>query len=205
GLCELVHLPTKDKERPEGQHKTEMSDGAIYVDLSYKKDLQEISIKNRNGEPPKLPSAVEHIPAETGISATGVCKLLGIAREVGCKLEHVIAVAKPYIAKIGTESPGRSYRYLLKMLLSPKKANYAARAAQIERQGEPDSVQLLLAIALQCRFKRYVHTSRPGLQVRFFDGAAEVSCDGQVATLAGRQMTVLYADVANGTLKEVME
>ncbi|MBC7683656.1 MAG: hypothetical protein H7176_00315 [Bdellovibrionales bacterium] len=204
-LCALVHLPTGGRGAGALAQKPEMSDGAIYVDLSLKEDLRKISIENRNGEPPKLSAAVRHIPAETGISPTGVCKLIGVARQVDYQLEHVVAAAKPYLAKIGTDSPGRCFRYLLAMLLNPKKVDYAAKAAQEARHGEHDPAQLLLAITLQCRFKRYVHTSRPGLRVRFFDGVAEVSCDGQVETLAGRQLAVLYGDVANGNLKEVIE
>lgn len=204
-LCALIHLPTKEKGASEIDRETNLSDGAIYVDLSLKEDLQKISIENRNGEPPKLPAAIEHIPAETGISPTGVCKLLGIARQVNYQLEDVVAAAKPYLAKIGTDSPGRCFRYLLTMLLNPKRVDYAEKAAQMARGNEPYPAQLLLAIALQVRFKRYVHASRPGLRIRFFDGVAEVSCDGQIETLAGRQLAILYADVANGNLKEVIE
>ncbi|MBB5610577.1 MULTISPECIES: hypothetical protein [unclassified Janthinobacterium] len=204
-LCALVHLPTKEKTASELEQETELSDGAIYVDLSLKKDLRKISIENRNGEPPKLPAAVEHVPGETGISPTGICKLLGIARKAGYQLEHVILVAKPYLAKIGTASPGRAFRYLQAMLTNPKKVDYAGRAAQLERGDEPDPAKAMLAIAKQCRHKKFVHATKPGLLVRFFDGVAEVSCAGQVETLAGRQLEVLYADVAKGKLTEVIE
>ena len=204
-LCALVQLPTKEKTAAEIAQETEMSDGAIYVDLSLKKDLRKISIENRNGEPPKLPPAVEHVPGETGISATGVCKLLAIAREVGYQLEHVVLVAKPYLAKIGAASPGRAFRYLQAMLTNPKKVDYAGRAAQVDRGNEPDEGKVLAAIARRCRFKRFMHATKAGLQVRFFDGVAEVSCDGQFETLAGRQLEPLYADIAKGKLREVEE
>jgi hypothetical protein len=205
-LCELVHLPTKEKPAEALAQETELSDGAIYADLSLKKDLREISIENRNGEPPKLPAAVEHVPAETGISPTGVCKLLGIARQVGHQLEDVILFAKPYLAKIGTDSPGRAYRYLQAMLTNPKKTDYAGKLAQLERLAEGATrAKSAKEMAARCRYKRFVHKTRAGLRVRFFDGVAEVSCDGQVATLAGEQLAVLYADVASGKLLEVMD
>lgn len=204
-LCALVQLPTKEKTAAEIAQETEMSDGAIYVDLSLKKDLRKISIENRNGEPPKLPPAVEHVPGETGISPTGICKLLAIARAAGYQLEHVVLVAKPYLAKIGTASPGRAFRYLQAMLTNPKKVDYAGRAAQLARGEEPDPAKAMAAIARRCRFKRFTHATRPGLQVRFFDGIAEVSCDGQLETLAGRQLEVLYADITKGKLREVDE
>jgi hypothetical protein len=205
-LCELVHLPTKETPAEALAQETEMSDGAIYVDLSLKKDLREISIENRNGEPPTLPAAVADVPAQTGISPTGVCKLLGIARKAGHKLEHVVAFATPYLAKIGTDSPGRCYRYLLAMLTNPKPVDFAGKLAQMQRAAEGITrAKSVKEMAARCRYKRFVHKTRPGLRVRFFDGAAEVSCDGQSATLAGQQLEVLYADVAKGLLCEVIE
>lgn len=205
-LCELVHLPTKEKPACELARETELSDGAIYVDLSLKEDLRETSIKNRNGDPPKLPAAVEHVPAETGISPTGVCKLLGIARQVGYQLEHVVLFAKPYLARIGTASPGRAYRYLLAMLTNPRQVDYAAKLAQLERMTEGATrAKSAKQLEVHCRYKRFMHKTRAGLRVRFFDGVAEVSRDGELATLAGAQLAPLYADVANGQLVEVMD
>lgn len=202
-LCELVNLPTKAKPAPEPAPQTEMSDGAIYVDLSYKKDLGEISIKNRKGQPPTLPPAVQQIPEETGMLATGVCKLLGIARQAGYQLEHVYEAAKPYLVKIGA-SPARTFRYLQAMLLNPKKVDYAGKAAQELRQSAPDSPTSLAAIARLVRFKKYVHR-HSGMQVRFFDGTAEVRRDDSFDVYAGDQMQGLYRGVANGNLLEVLE
>lgn len=203
-LCDLVHLPTKGKPAAAFRHETEMSSGAIRADLSLQKDQQEISIKNRNGKAPALPYAVKAMPAETGINPTGICKLLGIARQVGYQLEHVYAVAKPYLAKIGAGSPGRAYRYLLAMLTNPRKADYAGKAAQVLRAALPDQANTMAAIAKQCRFKRYVHVSN-GMQVRFFDGTAEVRRDADSVLYAGEQMQGLYRGVASGNLREVIE
>lgn len=203
GLCELIDLPTKSKPAPALAQETEMSDGAIYVDLSLKKDLQEISIKNREGQPPTLPPTVTKIPEETGISATGVCKLLGVARRADYKLEDVYLLAKPYLEKIGTNA-ARCYRYLHAMLVNPKKVDYAGKAAQERRNGDTDPAKALAAIAAHCRFKRYYHVSN-GIRVRFFDGTAEVSRNGNCELYAGTQMQGLYKGIANGNLVEVIE
>ena len=206
-LCELVLLPTKEKGAAaldaEAQ-RTEMSGGAIRDDLSLKKDLQEISIKNRDGNPPVLPPAVSHIPGETGILATGICKLLGIAREVGYQLEHVYEVAKPYLTKLVNASPARTYRYLLAMLTNPKKVDYASKAAQEIRNAKPDGHRSLAEIAKVVRYKHYYHVST-GMRVKFFDGQAEVRMGDQVDFYAGPQMQGLYRGIANGKLKEVIE
>ncbi|CUI05562.1 hypothetical protein BN2497_5901 [Janthinobacterium sp. CG23_2] len=203
GLCKLIDLPTTSKPVPTVAQETEMSDGAIYVDLSLKKDLQEISIKNREGQPPTLPPTVTKIPKETGISATGVCKLLGIARRADYKLEDVYLIAKPYLEKIGTNA-ARCYRYLHAMLVNPKKVDYAGKAAQERRNGDTDPAKALAAIAAHCRFKRYYHVSN-GIRVRFFDGTAEVSRHGNCELYAGTQMQGLYKGIANGNLVEVIE
>ncbi|NHZ65873.1 hypothetical protein [Massilia genomosp. 1] len=196
---------TAAQEKPSlaAPQETEMSDGAIYVDLSLKKDLQEISIENRKGNHPTLPPAVAMIPAETGISPTGICKLLGIAKQAGYQLEHVYAIAKPYLAKIGINS-ARAYRYILAMLHNAKKVDYAAKVAQAQRMSEPDSNAALKAIAMQCRYKRYQHIGK-NIAVRFFDGTAEVRIDGHVELYGGAKMVGLYKGVANGNLREVIE
>lgn len=205
-LCELIHLPTKEKGAAELAQETEMSDGAVYVDLSLKKDLREISIENRKGEPPTLPPVVALVPKETGINPTGVCKLMGIARKAGHQLEHVVTIAKPYLAKIGMDSPGRAYRYLLAMLLNPKPVDYADKVAQLERLATGSKrAKSAKEMAARCRFKRFTHATKAGLRVRFFDGIAEVTADGQSATLVGAQLDVLYADVASGKLVEVID
>ncbi|MCY0916449.1 hypothetical protein [Massilia antarctica] len=194
---------SQEKPSPVASQETEMSGGAIYVDLSLKKDLQEISIENRKGNPPTLPPAVAMIPAETGISPTGICKLLGIAKQAGHQLEHVYAIAKPYLAKIGINS-ARAYRYILAMLHNAKKVDYAAKAAQAQRMSEPDPNAALKAIAMQCRYKRYQHIGK-NIAVRFFDGTAEVRIDGHFELYGGAKMVGLYKGVANGNLREVIE
>lgn len=182
-----------------------MSDGAIYKDLSLKEDLREISIKNQGNKPVVLPESVRHLPDETGISGTGICKLLGIANKEGHKLADVVAFAKPYLAKTEA-SAGRVYRYLLAMLLNPKKIDYTSKLAQMARQDEGITrAKSMKEMAAQCRYKRYKHASVAGLTVRFYDGVAEVSRDGMSETLAGVQLEVLYRDVAAGKLQEIMD
>lgn len=202
-FCALLHLPTAANPAPALAQETEMSDGAVYADLSLKKDLQEISLKNRGENPIVLPQDVRDMPAETAIKDTGICKLLGIANSAGHKLADVYAVAKPHLDAAKAKA-GRAYRYLLAMLLNPKPADYAGRAAQMRRQAEAAAgAQANDAIAQRCRYKRYVAPN--GAVVRFFDGTAEVMRDNHCVMLGGQQMLVLYADVASGKLREMVE
>jgi hypothetical protein len=94
------------------------------------------------------------------------------------------------------------------VLTNPKKVDYAGKAAQILRDAQPDPAKdaaaKLADIAKQCRFKRYVHVSN-GMRVRFFDGTAELSRDGECELYGGEQMQGLYRGIANGNLREVVE
>lgn len=203
-LCELVQLPTKGKTVQPPPGRTALSDGPIYVDLNLKKDLREISIKAQEGQGPTLPELVRHLPEQTGILPTGICKLLGIANREGHQLADVVEVAKPYLAKIGA-SPARAYRYLLAMLLNPKKVDYTGKLAQEARiRAATAATATVRDIEARCRFKKFTHVSN-GMQVRFFDGSAEVRVNGEYAVYAGEQMAGLYRGVANGKLREVVE
>jgi len=208
-LCNLVELPTAAQPAPvKSGQETEMSDGPIY-DLTFKKDHQEIAHKARKEKPIQLPEPVKAMPEETGIQPSGICKLLGLARAAGYKLEHVYAVARPYLER-GKASAGRAYRYL-QTLIGKADVDYAGRAAQIVRQDTPPASatedECLAQIARACRYKRYVHV-RTGMRVRFFDGTAEVYQHGQLGDFdlySGPQLAGLYRGIANGNLKEVME
>lgn len=206
-FCALAHLPTAAKPAADLARETEMSCGGIHVDLSLKEDLREIAIKNRKDNPEAnpitLPEPLRAMPEETAIKDTGVCKLIGIANRLGHKLQDVYAVAKPHLAAKGAKK-GRAYRYLLAMLLNPKPADYAGRAAQMQRQDEACATAAAIrSTAERARYKRYLAPN--GALVRVFDGTAEVTRDGQSQVLAGRQMLALYADIESGKLKEIAQ
>jgi len=206
-FCELVLLPIKPEkatQEPElPTQETEMSDGAIYKDLSLKKEYQEISIKNRGENPIKLPPAVEKMPEETGIKPTGICKLLGIAARAGYQLEHVYLIAKPYLQRAGA-TRSRAFSYMHKMLANPKKIDYAGKAAQILRAENPQGAKLA-QVARSCRFKKYQHPVK-GLSIRIYDGTADVTdFAGNTTTYVGRQMEGIYKGIAAGHLVEVIE
>lgn len=147
---------------------------------------------------------MRHLPEQTGILPTGICKLLGIANHEGHQLADVVEVAKPYLAKIGT-STARSCRYLLVMLRNPKKVDYTGRLAQAARiRAACAATATVRDIEARCRFEKFVHVSN-GMQVRFVDGSAEVRVNGEYTVYAGEQMAGLYRGVANGKLREVVE
>lgn len=206
-FCALAHLPTAAKPAADLARETEMSDGAVYADLSLKKDLREISIKNRKDNPEAnpitLPEPLRAMPEETAIKDTGVCKLIGISNRLGHKLQDVYAVAKPHLVAKGA-TKGRAYRYLLAMLLNPKPADYAGRAAQMQRQAADGAAAAAIrSTAERARYKRY--RAPNGALVRIFDGTAEVTRDGQSAMLGGAQMLALYADIESGKLQEIVQ
>lgn len=198
-LCRLLELPSGNISA----QRTGMSDGPIY-DLNYKKELQEISIKNRGAKPITLPDELTDMPAETGIQPSGVCKLMGIASKAGHQLAHVYTVAKQYLVNKGLKG-ARAFCYLQTMLANPKPTDYAARAGQINRLTRPESVteDPLVLIARECRHKRYRHVSKPGVVVQFFDGVCVVHSGQQQETFAGPQLQGFYRGIANGNLCEI--
>jgi hypothetical protein len=205
-FCTLVLLPIESQDPPEPRtdegRQSELSDRSILeIDLSFKKEIREISIKHRGDKPIELPDAVKHLPEQTGIKATGVCKLLGIAKKAGHQLADVYTIAKPYLERAGAMR-SRAFSYLWAMLTNPKQVDYAARAAQLNRAaGNPE----LVTIARACRFKRYVHPTK-GLRFRIYDGMAEVTGrDGTMTTYTGPQMEGIYKGIAAGNLVEVAE
>lgn len=205
-FCELVLLPISSAAHTGNPvtpgEATEMSDGAIYKELSLKKEYREISIKNRGETPIKLPQAVDKIPEETGIRPTGVCKLLGMASRAGHKLEHVYLLAKPYLHNAGAKG-SRAFSYLWAMLTTSKQVDYSARVAQAQRTQDPVR-QKLSEVARTCRYKKYIHPTK-GLRFHVYDGMAEVTDSfGRTETYVGRQMEGIYRGIAAGHLVEVI-
>jgi hypothetical protein len=204
-LCSIVGLPTKSRLAADLPGETKMSDGPIYVDLSFKKDHQEILSQNRKSNPTAnpivLPKSLRPI-VEMGVKDTGVCKLRGLATAKGYDLADIFTVAKQHLANLKGDSD-RIYRYLAAMIDNPKVSNYAARAAQIDRNNG-ETVAEASAKARRDKYRHKRFTLGNGIIVRVFDGIAEVTRDGTfVSNIAGRDMERVYDDIETGKLKEI--
>ena len=196
-MCELLNLPVRGKF----SQRTELSDGAVYVDLSFKEDHAKISKEKRQDKPLDLPVKLDEISV-LGIKDTGVAKLRGLASDAGHQLEDIFIVARRSVAKAGATG-GRLYRYLQAMIM--KDSDYAARARQIERQDvKPAPAEQTKFLAQKYAYRRF--TAGPRTIVRIFDGLAEVTRDGKwIETLAGQQMAQVYADIESGRLNMIIE
>lgn len=201
-ICALIELPVKGEKAESCPRETEMSDGAVYVDLSLKKDLREISQKNRGKTPVTLPASLREIEA-FGVKDTGICKLRGLASEAGYKLEDIFTVAKKYLQK-SQATGARVYRYLLKLILTESK--YAERAEQIRRLEEDrQNTERLKAEGLAYRGKTF---AKNGAVVKVMaDGeSADVQFhDGSVTVIVKADMPRLYSEIAAGKLRELSD
>lgn len=207
-LCEIVTLPCKKVILPA---ETNLSDGAVYVDLSFKKDQQEIRWKNqeqrrlKNDDTKKiqLPEALRAIEA-FGVKDTGVAKLRGMAFARGYDLADVFSVAKKRLQELKA-SGGRVYQYLAAMIDNPKLSDYAGRALQIARTDvQRVTVTEFLSRREKYRYRRFY--AGAGMAVRIFDGTAEVTRDGKwVGVIAGRDMDRVYDDIELGRLRDVTD
>lgn len=179
-----------------------MSDGAVYVDLSLKKDLREISQKNKGKTPITLPASLREIEA-MGVKDTGICKLRGLAAQAGHKLEDIFLVAKKYLQQ--SEATGaRVYRYLLKLILTESK--YAERAEQIRRLEENrQKDEQLKAEGMAYRGKTF---AKNGAIVKVMaDGeSADIQFhDGRIDVIVKADMPRLYREISEGRLRELSE
>ena len=192
-VCQMLQLPIKGKKVQE----TKLSDGAIYVDLSFKRDHAEISKEKRQGKAIDLPAVLQEIAA-LGIKETGVAKLRGMAHNAGHRLEDIWKTGKARIVAIGAIG-GRLYRYLQAMIA--KVSDYAARAQQVERCAAKAATTVpKLANRAFYAHKRFV--GKAGTNVRIFDGMAEVVRDGEwIGNIAGLDMEQVYRDIEAGILK----
>ena len=203
-LCEIVALPCKKVISTE---ETILSDGAVYVDLSFKKDQQAIRkqnqeqrrLKNDDAKKIQLPEELRAIEA-LGVKDTGVAKLRGMAFASGYDLADVFCVAKERLQELKA-SGGRVYRYLAAMINNPKPSDYAARARQITRT----HIQRVAQSKFSSRREKYRYrrfSAGPGTVVRIFDGTADVTRDGTwVGVIAGRDMDRVYDDIEAGRLQ----
>lgn len=203
-LCDLVSLPYPGQEPQAAAEKTEMSDGAVYVDLSFKEDLREISLQKRKENPEANPITLpaELLPlVEMGVKDTGVCKLRRLAREAGYRLEDIFTVAKRFLVQ-GKVQGGRAYRYLAALI--SRRSDYAGRAQQCLRE-EHDQVRMMRAKSLEelCAGKTY--RGKNGLILRFLsNGNIEAERDGKyLGVLSPEDRRTAYAKVESGELQEV--
>ncbi len=196
-FCELVKLPTKDKKPSDVCPETKMSDGTIYIDLSFKEDQQKISFENRNSKPITLPEELRELEA-FGVRETGICKLRGLAYQLGYKLEHIWTVAKLRCTELQLTG-NRLYMYLERMIQTP--SDYEGRANQALRLLEEKSKQTSLKERqAKYRFKNFIG---PGVKVRVFDDAAEVIMEtGKIVLISGQALLDIYKDIEDGKLRE---
>lgn len=202
-LCSIVGLQVKGAV----SQKTNLSDGAVYVDLSFKEDHQEVLLQKRIENPEankvSLPPELQPI-IDLGIKDTGVAKLRGMAYAKGHNLADIFTVAKKRITELKA-SGGRVYCYLAAMIDNPKATDYAAKASQIERSG----VVAAIAGKSKDRARQYAHkrfAGSNGLIVRIFDGNADVSRDRTpICMVGGRDMDTIYDDIESGKLVEVAQ
>lgn len=196
-LCELVALPFAGKKEA---RETDLSDGLI-EDLSFKKDQQEISRKNRKGMPVDLPADLQEIVA-MGVKDTGVAKLRGLAHDAGHKLEDIFTVAKSRLKDLQATG-NRVYRYLERMIA--RRSDYAGRAGQIERCAVlSPAIPEKKEQSDRYRHKRYAGPQ--GVRVRIFDGIAEVClADGRFVSIAGKDLAQLYRRIDAGEFIQIVD
>lgn len=189
-------------KRENTESGTKMSIGT-YIDLSFKKDLRKIWEDKRQGNPIHLSVELQRIAASCEIAPSGICKLQGIARAVGHRLEDVWAVAKTYVVERLALKKGRAFSYLHHMLLAP--VDYAKKADMIRVVAEQDVERNdLVSDRSRYAFKRY--SGPHGMRVRIFDGSAEIMLgNGTIETRAGENMKYVYQAIKNGSLKEIAD
>lgn len=189
--------------KPENNESgTKMSIGT-YIDLSFKKDLRKIWEDKRQGNPIHLSVEMQRIAESCEIAPSGICKLQGMARAVGHRLEDVWAVAKTYVVERLALKKGRAFSYLHHMLLAP--VDYAKKADMIRVVAEQDVERNdLVSDRSRYAFKRY--TGPNGMRVRVFDGSAEIMLgNGTIETRAGENMKYVYQAIKDGALKEIAD
>lgn len=189
---------------PGPAQRTQMSDGAVYVDLTFQDDLKTIEQEKReaNPTPVQLPPELAAITTELAISDKAVAKLRGMAHAAGHQLQDIVAVARDHL--VAAKATGnRVFGYLATMIGTP--SDYAGRAAKITRHAAfvAEATQYRDQEA-KCRGKAFKRAD--GLVVRIFDGVAVVRPVGKPEyTTAGKShMEPIYADIAAGKLVEIV-
>ena len=200
------------------QSETEMSHGIGVNNCLYKK---EASFNNEAEKPNGLPADLRPLQRELGIDLFGIFSLMGLAKQVGQRLQDVWIVKRHLLLNSGITG-GRAVKYLRSLLNSGDDFAYVARKlanapgcsetrATLSEPRSPSERQhssseasggRLDAIAEACRYKTFRHVSRE-MVVRFFDGFAEVTRGAVRETYPACHMEGLYKGVAAGNLVEV--
>lgn len=198
--------------------RTELSDGIVKV--VNKVFLKEASFKDATGQNLAIPRDLSALHTELGITLVGICSLMALAKQTRQRLQDVWHAKRDVILNSGARE-GRAVEYFRYLLNCGEDFAYVARCKIPSSSPAPFSVgydckttsdsgcsqspdDALKAIAMSCRFKKYVHI-KTGMKVRFFDGTAEVSRDGDFEIYASEQLIGLYKGIANGNLRLVME
>jgi hypothetical protein len=234
-LRKLIGLPTIDEQHsssdPENppapppaqassvpQSETKMSHGIGVNNCLSKK---EASFNNEAEKPKGLPADLRPLQRELGIDLFGIFSLMGLAKQVGQRLQDVWIVKRHLLLNSGITG-GRAVKYLRSLLNSGDDFAYVARkqanapgsagthstpslqcSPTKEPHSPPDASNARLeAIAEACRYKTFRHVSRDMI-VRFYDGFAEVSRGAVRETYPACHMEGLYKGVAAGNLVEV--
>ena len=234
-LRKLIGLPTIAEEAPSSdpgeppgrpgaddnladQCGTEMSHGIGVNNCLSKK---EASFNNEAEKPNGLPADLRPLQRELGIDLFGIFSLMGLAKQVGQRLQDVWIVKRHLLLNSGITG-GRAVKYLRSLLNSGDDFAYVARklanapgsagTRSIASKRHDAGMQApspfdapnrrLQAIADACRYKTFRHVSRDML-VKFYDGFAEVTRGSVRETYPACHMEGLYKGVAAGNLVEV--
>jgi hypothetical protein len=200
------------------QSETEMSHG-IGVNKCFSK--KEASFNNEAEKPKGLPADLRPLQRELGIDLFGIFSLMGLAKQVGQRLQDVWIV-KRHLLLNSNITGGRAVKYLRSLLNSGDDFAYVARKlTNAPGSNEPRATPSqppssskrphlqseasggrLEAIAEACRYKTFRHVSRDMI-VRFYDRFAEVTRGAVRETYPECHMDGLYKGVAAGNLVEV--
>lgn len=234
-LRKLIGLPTDDvqasssvadeppappavKTVPAAESGTEMSHGIGVNNCLSKK---EASFNNEAEKPKGLPADLRPLQRELGIDLFGIFSLMGLAKQVGQRLQDVWIVKRHLLLNSGITG-GRAVKYMRALLNSGDDFAYVARkllntagsvgtgsaasqprGKEIQPRSPSEASRARLeAIAKACRFKTFRHVSRDMI-VRFYDVFAEVTRGAVREIYPACHMEGLYKGIAAGNLVEV--
>jgi predicted DNA-binding protein (UPF0251 family) len=180
GLDEVRRKPTR----------TTLSHGSLSIDVHLKEDHVPAATPTTPPAINPLPQDVQPLAAR-GVHPLLVYRLMGMATRAGYRLGDVVAVALPYLQKIGATG-WRAYRYLESMLT--KGVGYQGRAESLRDQEQRQRQQEKAASLMQTmQGSRWVTSD--GVVV-WVDGyvAYHAYPDGRVCTAAGEQAIARVAE-----------
>ena len=212
--------PAHEVNEPKLQDElgTEMSHGIEVNNCFFKK---EASFNNEAEKPKGLPADLRPLQNKFGIDLFGIFSLLGLAKQVGQRLQDLLLVKGPHMLSNGILG-GRAVNYLRMLLNSGDDFAYVARKITNATGGTEASFKTakgrgistpapsargasearLIAIAKACRYKTFRHVTRD-MTVKIYDGYAEVTRGAVRETYPECDMEGLYKGIAAGNLVEV--